>query len=242
MVFHAIILAAGYGTRLGEIAQQKPKALLPIGTTTILDLTLRHILAVPGIGAQALVSNDTFAAQFKAWAQQQTVTVLNNGVTQKADIKGAIKDAWRGIQHMNWESSDVLIIGSDNFLQESLVPAATQFINEPYSVVVVSDYGSKERVKRMGVPTVDKDGFVVEYNEKPTAPKTTLAGALIFFIKAQDLGELRRLAAGEKDNIGHFLEVLAAKKRLKAYVTRLPFLDIGTPEDYYRAQELIANP
>ena len=64
---HAIILAGGYGTRLGAIGKTTPKALLALGGTTIIDMLLARLARI-GIADALLVTNARFHAAFEAWA------------------------------------------------------------------------------------------------------------------------------------------------------------------------------
>ncbi len=238
MTFHCLILGAGFATRLGDIAKGRPKALLPLGNSTILDQMLLYVRSLPGIAEIALVTNSTFAPQYESWnaTQSRPITLISNGVKRWEDMRGANRDAWLAIEQLGWTHSDVLIMGCDNFIEESLAPAAERFLQGTHSLVIAADYGSKERVKRLAVPVIEQDGLISDMVEKPAEPKTTLGVPLVYFIKAQDLHHLEDLAALGKDNIGHLLERLCANKRLAGYVTKSEILDIGLPEDYAKAQ------
>ncbi len=72
----ALVLAAGYGTRMHPLTENTPKALLKIGERSILD-SLLDKLAAPGVQARqvVLVSNHRFAEAFQRWfAQRKTAT------------------------------------------------------------------------------------------------------------------------------------------------------------------------
>src|SRR5438105_6341976 len=71
----ALILAAGYATRLSPLTDSIPKMLLPLAGRPMLDYLLDWIHEVEEIDEIHLVTNARFAPAFAAWAEslQQSV-------------------------------------------------------------------------------------------------------------------------------------------------------------------------
>ena len=67
----AIVIAAGYATRLGELTKNFPKPLLQIGRSTILDRMLDDIDTIPEIDEVVVVTNHKFAPIFEDWAAKR---------------------------------------------------------------------------------------------------------------------------------------------------------------------------
>ena len=63
----ALILAAGYATRLSPLTDDMPKQLLPVGGRAIVDWILDKIREA-GIDDVHLVTNGRFAPLFAEWA------------------------------------------------------------------------------------------------------------------------------------------------------------------------------
>ena len=63
----AIILAAGYGTRLYPLTLDKPKALLEVGGKTILDRLVEKIELVKECKRIIIVTNEKFFRNFEDW-------------------------------------------------------------------------------------------------------------------------------------------------------------------------------
>ncbi|HZC75325.1 MAG TPA: sugar phosphate nucleotidyltransferase, partial [Gaiellaceae bacterium] len=77
----AVILAAGYATRLRPLTDDVPKHLLPVGDRPMLDWVLDRVHEVEDVDAVHLVTNSRFAPEFARWAEQQGVTVHDDGTT-----------------------------------------------------------------------------------------------------------------------------------------------------------------
>lgn len=69
MISHAMVLAAGFGTRMRHLTQFKPKPLIEVGGTPMIDRVLDH-LDVAGVG-QAVVNLHYFADQMRAHLQRR---------------------------------------------------------------------------------------------------------------------------------------------------------------------------
>lgn len=65
----AIILAAGYATRLYPLTLHKSKALLPIRNKPIIDYIIDEMNNVDGLDEIYVVTNSRFYQQFLEWAE-----------------------------------------------------------------------------------------------------------------------------------------------------------------------------
>ena len=66
----AIILAAGYATRLYPLTLNRPKAMLPIGGAAMLDYLVREMALIPQLDEVHIVTNHKVAAQFEKWCDE----------------------------------------------------------------------------------------------------------------------------------------------------------------------------
>src|SRR5213079_2090800 len=76
----ALILAAGYATRLRPLTDTVPKQLLPVGGRPMLDWILDRILETSADEIH-LVTNARFAPDFERWAEDKDVRVHDDGTT-----------------------------------------------------------------------------------------------------------------------------------------------------------------
>src|SRR5581483_4842963 len=92
----ALILAAGYATRLGELTRDRPKPLLPVAGRAMIDHLLDKLEVVPDIDRITVVTNTRFAPLFREWAETRRrgwpIIVLDDGTDSDANKRGAIGD------------------------------------------------------------------------------------------------------------------------------------------------------
>ena len=90
----ALILAAGYATRLRPLTDSIPKQLLPVGGRPMVDWILDRIVETSADEIH-LVTNARFAEDFERWAADKDVRIHNDGTTSNEDRLGAIGDMVR---------------------------------------------------------------------------------------------------------------------------------------------------
>ena len=87
----ALILAAGYATRLRPLTDSIPKQLLPVGGRPMVDWILDRIAETTADEVH-LVTNARFADDFERWAEGKDVQIHDDGTTSNEDRLGAIGD------------------------------------------------------------------------------------------------------------------------------------------------------
>lgn len=240
--YSCVIAAAGFANRLGNLVHSTPKALLELSENlTILDHMLSRIEEISELGEIVIVTNEFYKKDFLKWKEKtsssKNIKIISNGVLSKEESKGAIKDTLFGISNTE-KKSGVLIMGSDNFIPDSLKEASNLFLKSRSSLLLACDYGDKKMCKRFLVPVFGSSGRIIEIEEKPKNPKTTFISPFIYFIKNKDLCYLEELASQGKDNIGHLLELINKKSKLKGCILKNQIIDVGTPKDYEKAKEI----
>src|SRR5262245_50898208 len=92
----AILLAAGYATRLYPLTKDRPKPLLPVGGRPILDWIADKVDEVDAVAELHVVTNGRFADALRAWARTRNgrlaPIVHDDGTTTNDDRLGAIGD------------------------------------------------------------------------------------------------------------------------------------------------------
>ena len=156
----ALILAAGYATRLRPLTDSIPKQLLPVGGRPIVDWILDRIEETSADEIH-LVTNARFADDFVRWAGDKDVVVHNDGTTSNEDRLGAIGD----IQFVDLDD-DLLVTAGDNLFDYSLGDYEAYWRERDGSCIAVYDVGDPELAKKYGVVDVDENDRVTAFVEK----------------------------------------------------------------------------
>jgi len=120
----AVVLAAGYATRLYPLTLNRPKALLPVAGKPMLEHLLERLEGVPGLDEVQVVTNSKFADAFREWAGGYgagAVRILDDGTSGEEAKLGAIGDLDLAIRTAEIDD-DALVLAGDNLLSESLAP------------------------------------------------------------------------------------------------------------------------
>src|SRR5438094_3620806 len=118
----AIVLAAGYATRLRPLTDSIAKQLLPIGGRPMMDWVCDRVEELTT--ELHVVTNARFAGDFERWGSGRTgVTVHDDGTTSNDDRLGAIGDI-AYVLDRTVVDDDLLVIAGDNLFDFSLVDFA----------------------------------------------------------------------------------------------------------------------
>jgi glucose-1-phosphate thymidylyltransferase len=220
----ALILAAGYATRLRPLTDMIPKQLLPIAERPMVDWILDRI-AETSADEIHLVTNARFAGDFERWAQDKDVRVHNDGTTSNENRLGAIGD----IEFVELDD-DLLVVAGDNLFDYSLADYEAYWRAHPgASSVAVLDVGDPELAKKYGIVDVDEEDRIIGFVEKPEDPPTTLCATATYLYAREHVRLIPTyLEEGNPpDQPGNYVAWLHARAPVYAYRFEGEWYDIG---------------
>src|SRR5208282_883112 len=91
----ALILAAGYGTRLASAFKDTPKPLIPVGERPLIDYVVDKLSDIKLLNEIVVVSNNKFTAHFQKWAahrQGLPIRIVNDGTNSPEERLGSVGD------------------------------------------------------------------------------------------------------------------------------------------------------
>jgi glucose-1-phosphate thymidylyltransferase len=242
----ALILAGGYGTRLGELTLNTPKPLLPVAGRTILDRIAERVAAVPSVRQLTIVTNARFAAAFETWrdgaAFRFPVRVVNDGTTSNENRLGAMGDVQCAIDDARLASDDLLILGGDNLFTFDLNDFLGGFERRGASLVLY-DVGSLELARLYGVVELDASDRVIAFQEKPARPRSTLISTCVYAFRREHVPLIRRYLdeGNDPDKTGSYVEWVHRRIPLFGWKTSADWIDIGSPQELERANRALAG-
>lgn len=246
----AIVLVAGYASRLYPLTLNTPKALLTLDGTTLLDFLMKKVDEVDAIDEVILVSNGKFYDQFVDWANNYNgkfkITVLNDNTYTNETRLGAIGDIQFAIDSLNIED-EIMVLVSDNYFTFSLKSFYDFYKEKNADSLLVAKFDDDQLEylgKNFGCVTVGDNDQVTYMVEKPGPNPGTNLGAYATYIYTKDTVKMIKQYLDEgnnKDAPGRFPAWLCTRKPLFAWPFEGECYDIGTPEVYNELNKKVSE-
>ena len=246
----AVILAAGYATRLYPLTLDRPKPLLEVGGRSILDRLIERLAPIETLDGLYVVTNSKFAPHFRDWAgayrparPELAPTVIDDSTTDEKNRLGAIGDLALTIEREQLDD-DLLVAAGDSIFSEDLDDFGRFSGERNAPVEGVYDVGDREAMKNYSSVVLDEDDRIIAFEEKPEHPEGTLAGIALYFYPRSVLPLVHTyLAEGNNpDQPGRFVEWLYPQ--LPVFGWRVPgrWYDIGSKETLDVADRALSWP
>jgi glucose-1-phosphate thymidylyltransferase len=241
----AVILAAGYATRLYPLTLDRPKALLDVGGRPMVEHLLQQLEGVDGLDEVNLVTNSKFADAFRDWAAGwpgSEVRIVDDGTADEETKLGAIGDLELTIRKAAIDD-DLIVLAGDNLFSESLAPFG-EFVRQKNAPALgVYDVGDLEAIRRYNAIELDADDRLTFFEEKPEHPRSTLTGIALYFYPRQSLGLVREyLEAGNNpDQPGRLVQWLYPRNPVYAWRVPGRWYDIGSAETLAEADRAFST-
>jgi len=225
----AVLLVGGLGTRLRSVLPATPKPLVSVGRKPFLDLLvcqlrcqgIRHMVMCTGHLAEQIENK---FGDGRAW----DVVIEYSREPEALGTAGAIKLAARYLRDVH----DFLVLNGDSFLEIDFRKLVR--FHRVHNGMVSIAVRRARNAARYGTVRMAASGQVIGFAEKTgsNSPGLINAGVYVF-----SRGILAHIPDGPAS-----LETEVFPRLLDHGVYALEqhgtFIDIGTPEDYARAQEL----
>jgi glucose-1-phosphate thymidylyltransferase len=241
----AVVLAAGYATRLYPLTENQPKPLLKVGGKAIIEWILDKVCLIEDIDEIFIVTNDRFYNNFAEWERtisySKKIKIINDGTLSNEDRLGAVGDINFVLQKENIDD-DLLVIAGDNLFGFSLSEFIDFRKNNSKSIVAFRDLQDFDKVKgRFGVGILEGTK-VVDFEEKPMEPRSSLASTACYVFNKEDLRLIGKLLEeGSADNPGDLVKFLVSNSEVHGFTFTDHWFDVGTHESLREADEAYQN-
>jgi len=244
-----IILAAGYATRLYPLTLTRPKPLLDVAGKPMIEHVLDNMATIPAIDRVYVVTNAKFAAQFQQWSDHYRATkakldftIVNDGSTDENNKLGAIGDLNLVLARERIDD-DVIVVAGDNLFSVSLEDFGAYCRKKNAPVLAVYDVGNLDEIKKYNAITMDGEGRITFFEEKPKQPQSTVTGIALYYYPKASLSLIRQYVAegNNPDQPGRLVQWMYP--RTPFYTWRVPGLwyDIGSKETLEEANRIFAE-
>lgn len=239
----ALILAAGYATRLWPLTLNRPKPLLPIKNKPIIEYSIEKLEKLVEVDNIYVVTNTKFVKNFKKWTSgyktDKKIHIIDDKMKAVDERRGSIGDIIYSIESGNIKD-DLLVIAGDNLFNFSLNNFVKFSIShKPYVTIGLFDVGDKQLAKKYGIAVINDGAKITDFIEKPKQPPSTLAAMCLYFIPPDRFSSIKEYKSEglPLDLAGNFIEWLSKKEPVYGYTFKGLWLDIGDKRSLEYAQE-----
>lgn len=241
----AIILAGGHATRLWPVTKNRAKPLLPLGERPIIDYIVDDI--VDEVDEIIISTNEKFAEDFESYITENDLENSVRVVVEEQDSEdekpGTIGAIINLIDQESLED-DLVVIGGDNY-QSFDGAEFIEFCKEKNAPAnVVYDVENLDFATQFGIVDVNGEK-IVDFEEKPEEPPSTLASIAWYFFPSDKLGLFNEYEEHFEnteipkeqylDEPGRLIEWAHDKTDMYAFSFDGQWFDVGTPEGYLNA-------
>jgi len=224
-----IVLAGGLGTRLRSVLPDLPKCLAPIAGAPFLSYLLTY-LARQGV-RRVVLALGYKADIIQSWVQNRSWPFKIQFAVENTPLGtgGAIQNAWPLTT-----TPHVLVVNGDTFCPAHLSEFYQAHLHKRADISLVSVPVSP--ADRYGTLHLSSDGWVQTFEEKRPCPTGWINAGL--YLISRTWWEKQTFPAAFSWE-AYLQNALLSPQPPKIYAHRLPdtpFIDIGIPEDYDRAQ------
>ena len=227
----AFVLCGGHGTRLRPVLADRPKSMALIGGVPFLQL-LTERLRCQGVD-DVILGTGYMAEKIESYfgsGNKLAMRIRYSREHEPLGTGGALKLAEPLI------SDPVLVLNGDSYVEWSLVPMLELFRAKDADLLIVVQ--AVADVARYGSVALDQDGRVIQFIEKGIRAGPGLINAGVYLLRKQIVHELPADTAIslEREVFPRLLD-----RGVYGLVCTGLFIDIGIPDDFKRAQALLAS-
>jgi glucose-1-phosphate thymidylyltransferase len=239
MITRAIILAGGYAQRMRRLAVKLPKSLLPVAGRPAIDYVLDKLNEVAPEKV-LLTTNLRFKQDFESYLNSkppmniELVVERSRSEEEKLGAVGALAQLAARL-----EPDDYFVVCGDNIFTSSLAGMLDYYRQKAKPVVAVYHQKSLEEVKLGSAVRLGDDNRIIDFEEKPQKPTTTIVGACIYILPYKSLLRSRQYldGGGNRDEPGSFIAWLCKQEEVYGYIFSCYVWDVGTPNGYEEIQK-----
>ena len=227
----AFVLCGGHGTRLRPVLSDRPKSMALISGTPFLQLLLDRLRCqgvsdvILGTGYMAEKIESCFGS-----GNDLGMRISYSREDEPLGTGGALKLAEPLI------SDPVLVLNGDSYVEWNLNPMLGLFRTKDADIVVVLQ--AVADVTRYGSVALDHDGRITQFLEKGVRGGPGLINAGVYLLRKQIIRDLQTGGpiSLERDVFPRLLD-----RGVYGLISTGFFIDIGIPDDFKRAQTLLAS-
>lgn len=235
-----IILSGGAGTRLRPLTKVTSKQLLPIYNKPMIYYPLEKLLHAGIKEILIIVAPDHCGDYMKVLGSGKDFGPGVRFTYEIQDSPDGLAQAFILGENFLDDGDNVTLLLGDNLFDADLTEAVQKF--QSGAQIFVKEVPEADR-SRLGIVEMDADKNVLSIEEKPEQPKSSYAQTGIYMYDQQvvDAVKSQKPSARGELEITDLNNWYLQKGQLKAEVLEGEWIDAGTFESYYQANQWAYN-
>jgi len=242
----AVVLAGGYAKRMWPLTKDRPKHLLPVAGRPMLDYVMERLESVSAVEEIFISTNMKYQGQFKKYLDglhsEKRIRLFVEDTYSEEEKLGSVGALGYLIQKNNLDD-ELLVIGGDNLFSFKMEDFIDYFYTKRANIIALYDLGDREKARLYGVVHIDEECRIVDFQEKPSDPQSTLVSTACYLFTRKGVQNISiYLEEGkDPDKMGHFIEWLYRHDEVYGFVFRGVWFDIGSLESYEAADKYFSS-
>ncbi len=234
----AMVMSAGVGSRLDPLTREIPKPLIPVANKPVMDILFENLVK---IGVKDVICNTYYLADKIIERYKNNDLGINFNYIKEEELSGTAGGV-KKCQHFFDENSSFLVLSADGLTNADLKKAIEIHKNSNALATIGIKQIPQEEVCHFGVVVTDEDGFITEFQEKPSFEEAKSnyinTGIYVFDYKIFDYIPENTFYDFAKNVFPKLLE----ERAINTFEVSEYWSDIGTLDQYKQStQDLFEN-
>ncbi|WP_369019057.1 glucose-1-phosphate adenylyltransferase subunit GlgD [Thermatribacter velox] len=253
---YAMILAGGKGDRLDVLSVERAKAAVPFGGCyRLIDFSLSNCVnsGIYDIGVLTQYQPQSLIEHIGA-GRPWDLDRKRGGVEFLAPYLSRSVGGWyRGTGDALFQNLNVilrkkvphlLVLSGDHVYMMNYNPLFNYHVERGADITLVVTEVKPEDAPRFGIVEVDYDNWILNFEEKPAAPKTNVAFMGIYAFRTEFLVEqlIKNNQENKFDLVENVIIENLGKAKIQAFFYTGCWWDVGTVKAYWEANMQLLEP
>ncbi len=224
----AMVMSAGMGSRLEPLTLQVPKPLVTVANRPIMDILFENLV---NIGIKDVICNTYYLADQIINRYKSNNIGLNFNYIKEETLSGTA-GGLKKCQFFFNEGEDFVVLSADGLTNADILKGIEIHKKSGAIATIGIKRVKHEEVSHFGVVVTDKNGFIVEFQEKPSIAEAKSdcinTGIYIFNYKIFDYIPENTFY----DFAKNVFPKLLLERQINTFVIEDYWSDVGTLEQY----------
>ena len=226
----AILLAAGFGSRLMPITKNTPKCMVKIGDKPLIDIWIEKLFQA---GISRILINTHYLSEVVKEHLKQNIFFKKGKIIIKYEKK-LLGTAGTLINNLNFFDDDGILLHADNFTTDNLqefIKFHKKNINDSYFSMMSF---KTDNPKNSGIIEVDENNLLINFYEKDDRDFGNKANCAIYILTNKMIKSLKKTKFKDfsTEIIPRYLN------KIKVYETNNFFIDVGDVKSLDKARNI----